>query len=437
MTKFDENLLILFDSYKVGHWRQFEEGCTGTQYYFEARAGEDIVFFGLSYILQKYLSGIVVTLEKIDEAREFWNLHMGRPDLFNEAGWKHILQDHFGKLPVDIRSVPEGTVSNSRTVLFTVESTCPQCFWVPGVLETLLVQVWHGCTVATISREFKKKILRGLEVSGDPKLIDYKLHDFGMRGASSVESAAIGGAAHLLNFSGTDTVSGIRLADSYYNSGICGHSIDALEHSTKTIYGPDRELTSCRKRLENNPSGMFADVSDSYDLEYCVKYLWGTNLREEVLARSGTLVIRPDSGYPPDIVVKVLSWLESAFGSTVNSKGFKVLHPNVRVIQGDGINIESVDEIINSVIRADYSLDNVAFGSGMGIHTYGNRDTYRFAMKMCWAKVNGVERNVFKMPKTDTSKGSKAGRQQAPCLVFSSGECFNWDFAAMRNRAAL
>ena len=105
--------------------------------------------------------------------------------------------------------MPEGLSIPTHCPLLTIVNTDPECFWLTNYLETLLVQVWYPMTVCTNSREQKKIIKRYLEETGDVNLLDFKLHDFGFRGVSSVETSALGGAAHLVNFKGTDTMSAL------------------------------------------------------------------------------------------------------------------------------------------------------------------------------------------------------------------------------------
>lgn len=232
-----DNLLLFTDSYKLSHFRQYPPGSEVVYSYLESRGGAhpEVVFFGLQYILQRYLAGRVVTTEKINEAFEFAKLHFGRDDLFNLEGWQHILKDHAGHLPVSIRAVPEGSVVPTHNVLLTVENTCPRDFWLTNMLESLLVQVWYPCTVSTVSRSMKQLIGQMLVDTGDPTGLPFKLHDFGFRGVSSVESAGIGGAAHLVNFQGTDTLAGIVLARDYYYEPMAGFSIPACFDSATEI----------------------------------------------------------------------------------------------------------------------------------------------------------------------------------------------------------
>ncbi|GAI78100.1 unnamed protein product, partial [marine sediment metagenome] len=205
-----DNIILLTDSYKVSHYKQYPKNTTNVYSYFESRGGEynEVVFFGLQYIVKKYLT-TPVTQQHVDEAATFLKDHFGTEELFNRKGWEYIVNNLDGKLPVRIKAVPEGTVVPTGNVLMTFESTDENCSWLTNYLETIGVQAWYGCTVATTSRDMKKTILEGLHKSGTPEQIDYKLHDFGFRGVSSVESAGIGGAAHLVNFKGTDTLAGL------------------------------------------------------------------------------------------------------------------------------------------------------------------------------------------------------------------------------------
>jgi nicotinamide phosphoribosyltransferase len=406
------NICLLTDSYKISHFKQYPPGTKRVYSYFESRSGSvhpQTTFFGLQYWLKQYLVGQVVTQQKIDEAEELFNLHFG-DKVFNRKGWEHILQKHGGRLPIEIKAAPEGTVVNESNVLMTVENTDPEAYWLTNYLETLLVQVWYPSTVATQSRAMKKVILKYLDKTGDPGLIDFKLHDFGFRGVTCPEQAAVGGAAHLVNFMGTDTVAGLVLLRKFYGEMIAGFSIPAAEHSTITSWGRDHEVDACRNMLTQYPTGLVATVSDSYDIFNCCANIWGGVLKEEVLARDGVLVVRPDSGDPPTIVVKVLNILGEKFGFTTNSKGYKVLHPKVRVIQGDGIDFKMLDLILVAMEKDGWSADNIAFGSGGGLLQKLNRDTQRFAFKCSSIVVGDEVRDVFKQPITDGGKKSKAGR---------------------------
>lgn len=330
----------------------------------------------------------------------------------------YIAKDLNGRLPVRIRAVSEGSNVPVSNALMTIESTDPKAFWVVNWLETLLLKIWYPTTVATQSHYLRKIILDSLEKSSDdPNAgIDFKLHSFGYRGVSSEESAYIGGAAELLSFKGTDTLAGIICANNYYDAGICGFSINASEHSTITAWGQENEVEAYRNMLKQfgREGSIFACVSDSYDIYKACEQLWGGELRQEVIDSGATVVIRPDSGKPIDVVKKCLHLLDKQFGSTINSKGYKVLN-HVRVIQGDGVNPTSIKEIIDMVLSEGFSMDNLAFGMG-GASLQGsaantiNRDTQKFAFKASYIEVNGESRDVVKDPVTDHGKRSKKGR---------------------------
>ena len=406
----NKSIILNTDSYKVSMFKQYPAGTTGVYSYIESRGGryDSTVFFGLQAFIKEYLLS-PITQADIDIADEILTAH-GEP--FNRAGWQYILDTHRGYLPVVIRAVPEGTVVPVRNVLATIENTDPECFWLTTWLETALLRaVWYGTTVATQSYTIKQVILDFLEKTGDPGLIDFKLHDFGARGVSSLESAGIGGAAHLVNFMGTDTISGILFAREYYNAGIAGFSIPAMEHSTVTSWGRDGEVDAYRNMLKNfaTPGSVLAVVSDSYDIFNAAEKLWGEELRQQVIDSGATVVIRPDSGDPVDVNRRLIQILDRKFGSTVNAKGFKVLN-NVRLIQGDGINELTVRSILGAFMALGYSADNIAFGMGGALLQIVDRDTQKFAMKCSAAEVNGQWIDVVKDPITDSGKKSKAGR---------------------------
>jgi len=407
-----ENIIIDTDSYKASHYLQYPPGTSSMFSYIESRGGDydKTVFFGLQYYLKKYLTHRV-TMAEVEEAKEFFEAH-GEP--FNYEGWMYVAKKLKGKLPVRIRAVPEGSVIPTHNILVSIESTDPKAFWVVSWLETsLLRSVWYPTTVATRSHEIRQIILEALRVSSDdPQAeINFKVQDFGSRGVSSQESAMIGGAAHLVNFMGSDTIVGVRCANKYYHSKMAGFSIPAAEHSSITGWGQDHEVDAYRNMLKQfaKPGALVAVVSDSYDLWNAITNLWGTELKDEVIKSGATVIIRPDSGNPPVVVLKSLQLLDEKFGSTVNSKGYKVLN-NVRVIQGDGINEHSIQEILNVALDAGYSATNIAFGMGGQLLQCHNRDTLKFAMKCSSITVNGEEREVFKDPITDHGKVSKAGR---------------------------
>lgn len=404
-----KNIILNADSYKYSQYNQYPPGTEYVYSYIESRGGEwdATVFFGLQAFLKEYLEK-PVTMEDIDEAEAIITAH-GEP--FYREGWEYIVRTYGGRLPVQIKAAPEGSIIPVKNVLVTIENTDPKCWWLTSFLETALLRaVWYPTTVATNSYESKRIILSYLEKTGDPSGINFKLHDFGFRGVSSFESAGLGGAAHLVNFMGTDTIAALLYARKYYGADMAGFSIPAMEHSTVTSWGRENEVAAYRNMLNQyaKPGALVAAVSDSYDIYEACK-LWGTELKQQILDSGAVVVVRPDSGEPSEVVVKCLRILDQYFGSVVNAKGYKVLN-NVRVIQGDGIDHTSINRILYCMELAGYSADNVAFGQGGALLQQVNRDTMRFAMKCSAAKVNGQWVPVYKDPITDKGKVSKKGR---------------------------
>jgi len=243
---------------------------------------------------------------------------------FNRDGWQHILERHDGYLPIEIQAVPEGTVLPVRNVLVQVMNTDPAVPWLTSYVETALLRaVWYPTTVATVSWQAKQIIKGYLEATANTLAgLPFKLHDFGARGASSEETAAIGGAAHLVNFMGSDTLSGVLAARRYYAEPMGAFSIPAAEHSTITAWGPEREREAYANMLEQfaGPDKPVAVVSDSYDLWHAIDNLWGRELRDAVIKSGGTLVVRPDSGNPVEVVTGVIERLMMWFGFETNRR---------------------------------------------------------------------------------------------------------------------
>ena len=407
------NILLDTDSYKSSHHLQYPPNTEYVYSYIESRGGkfDKTVVFGLQMFLKKYLRN-PITQAMVDDAAEFWAA-WGEP--FNRTGWEYIITAHNGFLPVLIKSVREGTVLPTHNVMLTIENTDPQCFWLTSFLETALLRaIWYPTTVATVSWHARQVIQSALNTSSDDPAnqIAFKLHDFGARGASSKETAGLGGAAHLINFMGSDTVTGILYAKEYYHAEMAGFSIPASEHSTITSWGRSCEADAYANMLAQfgKPGTMFAVVSDSYDIMNAASEIWGNTLRQAVIDSGSTVVVRPDSGDPLTVPIDVIEALGTKFGYTVNSKGYKVLPPCVRVIQGDGINIDSLTGILSNLLARGWSADNIAFGMGGQLLQGVTRDTNKFAMKCSAIKNNGDWVDVYKDPITDPGKASKKGK---------------------------
>ena len=201
---------------------------------------------------------------------------------------------------------------------------------------------------------------------------------------------------------------------------MAGFSIPAAEHSTVTAWGRDGEAEAYANMIAQfgKPGKLVAVVSDSYDVFNAVSALWGKKLKDQVLRSGATLVVRPDSGNPSEVVVEVARRLAAAFGASANKSGFAVLNPCVRIIQGDGMDLDQIDIVLNALTGAGFSAENVAFGMGGGLLQKVDRDTLKWAMKASAIKIHGVWRDVYKNPVTDPGKVSKKGRQ---ALIHDAG----------------
>jgi nicotinamide phosphoribosyltransferase len=453
------NLILNSDSYKASHFLQYPAGTAYVSSYIESRGGRypQTLFFGLQAFLKQYLT-TPISQDDIDEAEELLTAH-GLP--FNREGWRTILQQYGGYLPLSIEAAPEGSVIPTGNVMLQVVNTDPSVPWLTSYLETALLRaIWYPTTVATFSYQVHQLIKSYLEETADSTDgLAFKLHDFGARGTSSNETAALGGLAHMVNFQGTDTVAALIAARRWYDSDMAGFSIPAAEHSTITSWGEENEAAAYRNMLNQfaGEGRLLAVVSDSYDLWHALDNLWGGALRDEVIDNGGTLVIRPDSGDPVKVVTETLERLMNKFGARVNSKGYRVLPDYLRVIQGDGINPDAIAEILAAMKARGQSADNIAFGMGGALLQKVNRDTQRFAMKASAICIGGQWKDIYKAPVTDPGKRSKAGRlalveeggrlttvrqeeaadRNRLVEVFRNGELLQeWNFEQIRERAA-
>jgi len=424
-TTINENFLNLVlntnvsntDSYKFTHYLQTPPGMTNAFSYIESRGTKlnwdnpRLMMFGLQMFMREYLTK-PITHADIDATKPLVEAHGFE---FNESAWRYIVDVHGGILPLKIRAIREGTVVPLNNVIVSVEATDPNCYWLAPYAETMILRgVWYPSTIATNSFRAKEIIKRYLDETSDntAEELPFKLHDFGARGVSCNEQAKIGGAAHLVNFMGTDTFQGAVYAMKHYFTDMPGFSINAAEHFTITSWGKENEAAAYRNMLSQfaGPGKLVAVVSDSYDIYNAAENIWGEELREEVIKSGGTVVVRPDSGNPLTVPIDIIEILMEKFGYSINGKGYKVLPNCVRVIQGDGITVDNIEAILARMKTRKLSASNIAFGMGAGLLQQVDRDTYKFAMKCSAREINGRWIDTFKDPVTDSGKKSKRGR---------------------------
>lgn len=408
------NLLMRADSYKWTHWNMLPVATERVFSYLEARPSathEALLWYGaLQYYLREYLEGVRVTKDDIAEAETLQRWHFNGPR-FNREGWEIVLRDHGGRLPVRICAAPEGLVIPSGNVLLTIENTDPRVPWLTNFLETLLMKAWYPATVATRSYYLKLRLARALRLSGeDEALAEFMLQDFGYRGVSSEESAAIGASAHLVSFRGTDTVTGLLLPMKYYGATSPGFSVAASEHSIMTALGRTGETSQAMHVLAQHANQIVSMVADSYDYYAFVDKMIA---EKPFIDRNGIkLVIRPDSltpthRSPSDLVLWTLQRIAGRLGYKETTSGHKVVP--YMVLWGDGLDPDEIVEILTSVVASGFAASNLVFGMGGQLLQAVTRDTESFALKCSAQFRDGVWVDVAKDP-LDGRKKSKAGR---------------------------
>lgn len=407
---------VLTDSYKASHWLQYPPTRKMVAYgefrcgYDKDKADTRMAWYGMRYVIENYVARRW-TMEDVERADLFYKTHYGGGAFpFPRDLFSRIVTENDGYFPVKIQALPEGSAIHAHVPVYQITSEgdfSPLCTF----LETLLTMTWYPTTVATLSRRSRDVIAAAFEKSADggarSPLLTSRLHDFGFRGCTSVEQSIIGGCAHLLSFEGTDTMSAAYYAQFHLNGGRpAAGSIPATEHSVMTAWPDEKEAVL--NMIRHFGSGAFACVMDSYDYAAALDEVLPAVAAEKVAA-GGYWVLRPDSGDPVEVVLMALRAAERVFGAKVNSRGYKEVQ-GVGVIQGDGICINTIKDILDHVLAEGFSATNVAFGMGGGLLQKVNRDTMSFATKLCHMEyADGARRDVMKHPKTDKTKFSLPG----------------------------
>lgn len=419
------------DFYKTGHIRQYPEGTTLVYSNFTCRSDKwadvlpdfdhKVVFFGLQGVCQWMLAELwdrnffdrprETVVEKFKRRMDD-SLGIGAVDA-RYIGKLHDL----GYLPILIKALPEGSRVDMRVPLFTIQNTHPDFYWLTNYLETQLsAELWKGITSATTSFEYRRLLNRYAQETGSPaSFVPWQGHDFSMRGMSGIGDATLSGAAHLLSFTGTDTISAIDYLEDYYGaSGLIGGSVPATEHSVMCMGGVDDEIGTFRRLIcDLYPAGVVSIVSDTWDF-WKVLTEFTVTLREQILARQGTVVFRPDSGDPVKIIVGdteapegspeskgAVQCLWEVFGGTTTPQGFRLLDDHIKLIYGDSITLDRAQRILAGLKEKGFGSGNMVFGVGSFTYQHVTRDTFGTAIKATFGRVNGEERELFKEPKTD------------------------------------
>jgi nicotinamide phosphoribosyltransferase len=335
----------------------------------------------------------------------------------------HIEKLHdLGYLPIKIKSIEEGRLVPIGVPVLTISNTLPEFYWVTNFLETIISNLlWKPITSATIANEYKKKMLFWAKKTDEKNIgfVEFQCHDFSMRGMDSLSASMSSGLGHASSFLGSDSLPVIHGARKYYgeSEGVV-YSVNATEHSVMCAGGDENELDTFRYLMQQFPSGILSIVSDTWNLwDVLTKHL--PKLKDEILSRDGKIVVRPDSGDPVDIICGsengtieekkgVIELLWDVFGGSVNEQGYKVLDPHIGAIYGDSITLERAEQICRRLSEKGFASTNIVFGVGSFTYQFNTRDTFGFAMKATYVEVNGIGREIFKDPVTDSGEKKSA-----------------------------
>jgi nicotinamide phosphoribosyltransferase len=443
---FNPNPLLAIDYYKADHRSQYE---TGTEMvYSNATPRSNKIFaaqwpkhdgkyvaFGMEAVVQHFIHDL------FDE--NFFNqpatkvCDQYKRTIEDSLGEGAITFDHIhalhelGYLPVEIKALPEGYVANMKVPFLTIKNTLPEFFWLVNYLETLLSSVlWKPLTTATIAREYRKIIDNYAEQTGSTGVNELQCHDFSFRGMSGLEDATFAGMGHLTSFNGTDSAVAKQAVEYFYNAPAgTGLSVPATEHSVMCMGKKSNEIDTFKRILDLYPTGIVSIVSDTWDF-WKVMTSYTVLLKDQIKAREGKTVFRPDSGDPvkiitgytedevyrrngvwhcvetnqqlPDYVVKgAVECLYEVFGGTKTEKGYIELDESVGLIYGDSITLQRCEQILQRLKLKGYASSNIVFGIGSFTYQFLTRDTLGIAVKATAGIVDGEFREIFKEPATD------------------------------------
>lgn len=433
------NPLLMTDGYKTGHHKMYPKNttlvysnytCRNTRYMNEY--AKDVVVFGTQYII-KYIDELYKNYffnrpkdEVIGEAKKYLSSY-----LMSDYDVSHFEKLHdLGYLPIEIKSLPEGTITTQGIAVLTIKNTHPDFYWVTNFLETLIsTLLWKPIHSASLAYGYKKLLLKYAYETDKNNIwfVDFQGHDFSFRGMQSPEAAVSSGMGFAISFKGSDTIPILNAIPIYYKDEDSVFSVNATEHSVMCSGSKEGEIETFKRLLQTFPKGILSVVSDTWDLwKVCTEYL--PVLKEEILARDGKLVIRPDSGDPveiicgnPTIIIApigtqqysegkgIIELLWDTFGGTVNEQGYKVLDSHIGAIYGDSITLERAEQICERLKAKGFASTNIVLGVGSYSMGYATRDSQGGAVKSTYVEINGVGQDIFKDPITDngTKKSAK------------------------------
>lgn len=457
MNKNVINPCLMTDGYKTGHHLMYAPNTTMVYSNYTCRStqrmqknAQDVVVFGIQYTF-KYINEMwkdhffsQPKSEVCEEAKEYLSSYLGCDYDVSHFEALHDL----GYLPIEVKALPEGTITKAGIPLFTIKNTLPEFFWVTNFLETLIsTLIWkpvHSASLALAYRKVLNKYAKETDVN-NLWFVDFQGHDFSLRGMQSPEAGISSGMGFATIFKGSDTIPILKALKYYYNDKDTVFSVNATEHSVMCSGSKENEVETFRRLMQTFPKGILSVVSDTWDLwKVCSEYL--PLLKNEILSRDGKLVIRPDSGDPVDIICgkglksefeenkyyekEVIdnegdSWYEDeiteqeykgviellwdTFGGTINEQGYKVLDPHIGAIYGDSITLERAEQICERLKQKGFASTNIVYGVGSYSLGFSTRDQQGGAVKSTYVEINGEGVEIFKDPVTDdgTKKSAK------------------------------
>ena len=427
------NPLFLTDGYKTGHHQQYPKGTTLVYSNFTPRSNkyapkgcDQLVSFGQQMVVKQIHEAFEKDFfsrpkdEVCGEMKRELSMYLNTDYDVSHFEALHDL----GYLPIIVKTIEEGSLVPMRVPVLTIYNTHPDFYWITNYLETIISNLlWKPMTSATIAHAYRK-VLTGWQEKTDAErswFIDWQGHDFSMRGLDSIDATISSGLGHLTSFSGSDSLPAIFGARKFYGeTGFVAGSVNATEHSVMCAGSKEDEVGTFRNLMETYPTGILSIVSDTWDLwKVCTEHI--VTLKEEILARDGKVVIRPDSGDPVEIICGkkwddeqnpydenvdaiekgVVELLWDVFGGEINEQGYKVLDSHIGAIYGDSITIERANEICKRLEAKGFASTNIVLGVGSFTYQFNTRDTFGFAMKATYVEVNGEGREIFKDPITD------------------------------------
>lgn len=433
-----KNLSVLkTDAYKIGHVHLYPKNLTKIYSTLIPRENsfypwsDEMVVFGYQMFVKKMVQDFSDNFFNQPLEDVLYTYERTIKSILGEenASSEHIKELHeYGRLPILIKALPEGTLAPMKVPVLTIENTDPRFPWLPNFLETmLLAETFVTSTVATAAHDFRKIAEKYADKSADDKgYIDFQFHDFSERGQHGNEASVLSGLAHLTSFKGSDVLQAATAAEEFYGANLdipasASASVLASEHSVMEAYGKDQYKTY-ETLMDQNPNGILSVVSDTYDYWEVINDVLPA-LKDKVMSRNGKLVLRPDSGDMKENIVGTLKSLWETFGGTVNSKGYKVLDSHVGLIYGEGITLDNVEDIFDVMLENGFSAENIVLGVGAYVYSVlVSRDSFAQAIKAQVAVFSdGTENLIYKDPKTDT-KHLKRSLKGAVAVVERNGK---------------